>query len=137
MKNLYLGEITKDLDLTADKNLRLTDNNTEFISQKIENRFLVFLGEWFLDFTLGIPYLAIDNINRDDNTQNILVKNPDLNFINGIYLTELTEINDETELIENIISFDAEFDSANRKYSLDFKIQITGETTPLQQSLLV
>ena len=41
MKNLYLDYTGTDLTLTTGKNLRLTENNTEYIAQKIENKFLI------------------------------------------------------------------------------------------------
>lgn len=129
MKNLYLDQVAKDLTLTTNKNLKLTENNTEFISQKIENRFLTIQEEWFLDYTLGLPYLALDNIDRDDSSKNIFVKNPDLNFVNGVFLSELIDIKNETNLIEKIVNFETEFDTAARTYSLDFEIQISGEET--------
>ena len=55
MKNLYLDAVEKDLTLTTGKNLRLTVDASEFISQKIENVLLFFQGEWFLDVDQGIP----------------------------------------------------------------------------------
>lgn len=120
MKNLYLDEDTKDLEI-SNNNIRFTQNNTEFVSQKLENKLLFFAREWFLNFTLGIPYLAENNEDRDDNTKNILVKNPDLNFINNIYLVEIASV----EGIERIVRFDVVYDSSSRRYKLEYSVQVT------------
>lgn len=122
-KNLYLDLVTKDLSLTDTKNLRLTDTDSEFVSQKIENKFLFAFGEWFLNQEIGIPYLAEDNNDRDSNTKNILVKNPDLNFINSLYKTELKTMQTDGE-IQDIISFNSVFDAANRRFVLNFSVKL-------------
>jgi len=107
-KNLYLDETTKDLTLTADKNLRLTSTLTEFVSQKIENLLSYFYGEWFLNFEGGIPYF-----------EKIFTKNPDLNLINTILLRQIKLID---EIIE-IIKFETVYDSALRTFSVEFNVK--------------
>lgn len=120
MKNLYLDILNKDLTLTTGKNLRLTVNATEFISQKIENVLLFFKGEWFLNRELGIPYLAQNNEDRDDPTKNIFVKNPDISFINTILSAAIEAI----EGVEEIISFTTNIDNTTREYSVTYQIKI-------------
>lgn len=132
MINFYIDPITKDLALTDSKDLRLTVNNAEFVSQKIENKFLFFAGEWFLNRELGIPYLNLDDINSEDSSKNIFVKNPDLNFINNIYVNELNTMINNGEIIE-IISFNSEFDTSSRQLSIDLEVRIPeGEILPLE-----
>lgn len=125
-RNLYLDQTTKDLSLTESKNLRLTIDNSEFISQKIENKFSFYLGEWFLNQESGIPFLARENRNRDDSTQNIFVKNPDLNFVNSLFLDQLKQLQNSGE-IEDIIKYEAVFDSSERTYTVEFEVKIIGE----------
>jgi len=124
MKNLYLDEITKDLSLTEDKNLRFTVNNSEFVSQKIENKLLFFKGEWFLDYQAGIPYLAKNNEDRDNPEKNIFVKNPDFELVNTIFREAIANI----EEIEEIVKFETEYNNALRKYNVNFTVKIKDET---------
>lgn len=121
--NLYIDPITKDIALTDTNNLRLTINDSEFVSQKIENEFLLIFGEWFLNQEIGIPYLAEDNNNRDDNTKNILVKKPDLNFVNSLYKSVLQDMITNGE-IKSIVTFNSSFDTSNRTFFLDFSVQL-------------
>ncbi len=107
-KNLYLDFTTKDMALTADKNLRLTSTLTEFVSQKIENLLSYFYGEWFLNFEGGIPYF-----------EKIFTKNPDINLVNTILLRQIKTID---EIIE-IIKFETIFDVALRTFSVDFEVK--------------
>lgn len=109
-KNLYLDESDKDLILTTEKNLRLTDSLTEFVSQKIENKLLFFKEEWFLDYEKGIPYF-----------ENIFIKNPDINLINSIFLREIRTINE----IEEILKFEIEYNSQSRTFNIDFEVKAT------------
>lgn len=109
-KNLYLDVITKDLTLTTQKNLRLTSDLSEFVSQKIENILKYFYGEWFLNFEGGIPYFEI-----------IFTKNPDLNLINTILLRQIKTI---TEIIE-IITFTSDFNASQRSLSIELKVKVS------------
>lgn len=110
MKNLYLDEITKDLSLNDKNDLRITQNKTEFVSQKIENKLSFFLGEWWLNVDLGLPYF-----------QSIFKKNPDLNLINSLYIAEINSIDE----IEEILEFETTFDTALRIFNVNFKVKIS------------
>lgn len=112
-KNIYLNIITKDFVLTAEKNLRLTDTLTEFVSQKIENTLLFFYGEWFLDFERGIPYF-----------QKIFTKNPDIDLINAIFVREIKAIAE----IQEILLFETEYDPAQRIFNVTFEIKASDGT---------
>jgi len=109
MKSLYLDPITKDLAITSTGNLRFTQTDTEYVAQKIETKLSFFIGEWWLNVDLGIPYY-----------EQILVKNPDLNIVNGLFIRELNSI---PEIVE-IVSFNASFDTSARKYSANFEVRI-------------
>ena len=121
MKNLYLDETTKDLALTTGKNLRLTVNASEFMSQKIENVLLFFQGEWFLDDEQGIPYLAQNNEDRDDPAKNIFVKNPDLSLVNTILSSAVEEIDG----VEEILNFTTQYNNSTRQYNIIYSIKIS------------
>lgn len=122
MKNLYLDENSKDLEIGTNDNLRFTQTNGEFVSQKIENKLLFFAGEWFLNYELGIPYL--DLTDRRNKSKNFFVKNPDLNTINSILLNEISIVEGKDE----ILNFETSFNTTLRQYSVSFEVRvITGE----------
>lgn len=126
-RNLFLDPTTKDLALTSSNNLRITSTNSEFMSQKIENKFLFQFGEWYLNQTKGIPYIAINNSDRDSNIKNIMVKNPDLNFINGLFKSELVTMQRNGE-IDEIVKFNTSYNTSSRSLSITFTVRIDNET---------
>ena len=77
----------------------------EAVLQRVKVRFRFFLGEWFLDQRLGIPYY------RD-----ILIKNPDILLITTIFRRVLTT----TPGVERVGSFKAQLLTAERKLLCDF-----------------
>jgi len=119
--NFYLDQTTKDLVLDENNNIRMTVNNSEFVSQKIENEILFIRGEYFLDRTRGIPYWNIEDNDRDDPTKNILTKNPDLSYINNIFFLTISGV----EGVKEIIKLDLDFDSTTRTLTLTYEIKIT------------
>lgn len=117
-KNLYLDPTTYDLVL-INHQLRFTSNLTEYVSQKIENTLKTFRGEWFLDYSIGIPYF-----------DRILIKSADLNEVNSIFIIAIRSIPEITEIIE----FTTDYDETIRKYSIDYKVRaseivVEGEVT--------
>lgn len=85
----------------------------EAILQRVKVRFRFFLGEWFLDQRLGIPYY------RD-----ILVKRPNLPLIGGIFRQALATtpgikaVRELTTTLDNsrrrlLVDFDAVLDTSN------------------------
>lgn len=108
MRNLYLDSSTYDIVIGNDYNLRFTSTLTEYISQKIENALSTFLGEWFLDVDLGIPFY-----------ERILKKRADIDDVNNIFLVAITDIPE----VEEVIEFNTTFDQANRTYTVTFKVR--------------
>ena len=111
MKNLYLDPATYDLINDA-YNLRLTETYVEYVSQKIENVLKTYKNEWFLDPDLGIPYF-----------DRILIKQADVDDVNGIFLIAITEID---EIVE-VISLNTNFDSQLRLYTVAFEAKMAEE----------
>lgn len=72
--------IPKDLLCTADGDLdftlgsRLTPDLVTYVVQRLRQRLRFFLGEWFLDLRLGIPYF-----------ERVFIAAPDLELLTGIY----------------------------------------------------
>lgn len=94
-----------DLDITSNS-LSLT-TGTEAIRQHLQVKLRMFLGEWFLNTDLGVPYFT-----------EILIKQP--NFINIQNRLKL-EITETPGVIE-IIQFSFDFDSEIRLFTLTFKV---------------
>lgn len=115
MVNLFLAPETYDLSLTSAKNLRLTADMGEFLSQKIETVLKTFSGEWFLNPDLGIPYF-----------DKILIKQADLDDINSIFKSAVQNI----EEVDEVLSFETDFNAGTRTYEVTFKVRaVSGETS--------
>ena len=69
----FLQSGTGDLVLT-NHNLSLVTDVSACAAQKLANRFLLLLGEWFLDTRIGLPYY-----------QSIAVKNPNLKVLQALF----------------------------------------------------
>jgi len=116
MKNLLLDSTTHDLAI-IDNNLVYT-SGSEQIKQKLKSRLLMYLGEWFLDTTYGVPYYT-----------QILKKNPDVPNIDNIFKAVISD----TTGVVKITEFSSVYDSSNREYRLSFKyIDIYDEENELE-----
>lgn len=98
-----------DLRLTNGQ-LTLVDGN-DAVRQHLINRLRIFLGEWFLDRRIGIPFF------RD-----ILVKNPDRPAIRSIFRRTIRETPGITAVDELLLTV-----RSDRSARLDFR-------APLDQS---
>ena len=97
-------DATGDLEL-IDGETSLTDGTTA-IAQDMTIRLKTFLGEWFLDQRIGLPYF-----------QTILVKNPNLPVIQTIFRQAVLE----TTGIIGISDFEFNFDTSVRQLSISFE----------------
>ena len=68
-----------DLDVSTGSFQTLT--GPEYAAQKIRQRFKLFLGEWFLDQSLGVPWFT-----------QVFVKNPNLDAIRALFRAELLKV---------------------------------------------
>lgn len=71
--DLALDFSTKDLYLTNNSDLAVV-KDIDSIQQHIAQRMRLFLGEWFLDTSRGVPYY-----------QTVFQKNPNLQIMTGIF----------------------------------------------------
>ena len=93
MKNDIALDKDGDLYFNEDGDMRLI-NGIEYVRQKISIRLKWFLGEWYLNLVLGVPYY-----------EKILIKNPNrLDVIGYLKRQVLT-----TEGVERLESFNLEF----------------------------
>jgi hypothetical protein len=81
----------------------------EAVAQRIRTRFRFFLGEWFLDQRLGMPYYS-----------RFLVKNPDLVLITNTFRQALLD----TPGVASVRAFTLDFDRPARILSMDFEAQL-------------
>ena len=95
----------------------------EAIAQQFRIRFRFALGEWFLDTRVGVPYF-----------QEILVKNPNLTRVRGIY----RQLIETTPGIESIEEFTLTLDNSTRTLSLSFAARKTdGETIEFNDEFII
>lgn len=101
-----------DLKLRADGDLEIKNGDLRLTSgddgvrQHLQQRLKTFLGEWFLDLDVGLPYF-----------QDILVKNPNVNQIDGIVKQKILT----TPGVVELLSFTMNFDSSARALSVEFE----------------
>lgn len=77
------------------------------IHQKIEQRFKMFLGEWYLNLAEGVPYY------RD-----VFKKNPTLSVIESVFRKVLLS----TPGVKEVRSFKMAFNSKTRKLSASYEV---------------
>ncbi len=110
-----------DLDL-VDGDLRLTSTTIEDVRQNILQRLRVYLGEWFLDNTIGVPYY-----------QQILVKNPDQSKIDAIYINQIMG----TRGVQQLNSYSFSPNLTTRVLNLAFSAQTVKGKVDYQGALKV
>jgi hypothetical protein len=114
MKGLLLEQNSNKL-VVDDHRWRFSENRLEYIAQKIRHTISVFLGEWFMDRSIGIPYIPGEDVEKDMHRRMIE--------------TALQVRIGEIEGVEKFLSFTTSLDSATRILTVDFTVQIdTGET---------
>lgn len=119
-----------NLKLDADNDLDLSTGGLELITgtdeivQKLVTRLQFFLGEWFLDARQGIPYF-----------EDVLVKNPDLVAIQGIFREAILETPGVAALLGVI---ETTVDSALRILSVSFTAQLeSGDVVEFNREFLI
>lgn len=113
MSDLALDPITGDILLTGTNQVRLTESFEEEAAQRLRMRLRRFLGEWVLDANLGIPY------RRD-----VFVKNPDLQVIKSVFITELLK----DTVVDNVVEMNLFVDRETRNLHGDFVVALTNAT---------
>lgn len=109
-----------DLKLDTNGDLDVTDNEMtlvtgyDAIAQHLKIRLKTFMGEWFLDTRIGIPYF-----------QEFLIKNPNRLIMD----TRLREAILETPGIIALGQLNYEFEPTTRAMDITFSATLTGDTT--------
>jgi hypothetical protein len=114
MKGLLLEQQGNKF-VVQDHQWRFTETRLEYIVQKIRHTISVFLGEWFMDRTIGIPYIPGEDAEK--------------NMHRRMIETALQVRIGEVEGVEKFLSFSSRIDKATRILTVDFTVQLdTGET---------
>lgn len=118
-----------DIALDSDGDLLITKGalslviGDDAIVQNLQIRLQFFLGEWFLDTRLGMPYF-----------EEILTKNPDLTRVRGIFRQAILT----TRGIASIVSLNMNFDRATRALAVDFVVKKTdGEILAFDREFII
>lgn len=106
-----------DLDVTTGDLVLLT--GAEAVAQELRIRFRFFLGEWFLDRRLGIPYY-----------ERILIKNPATNVVRSL----LREVALETPGVLELQEFRTDFDNAARRLTVTLSARVDDSDATLDFS---
>ena len=107
MSDLYLDPSTGDIALIGNSPVLIKDT-LSLVRQRIEVRLNTFLGEWFYNSEVGIPYY-----------EQILTQRYDKTIVDSILRSEVLETKDVIE----VTSFETTLDKATRK--LNFYIEAT------------
>ena len=100
-----------DLKLTSDGDLDLSTRDLQIVRgddaivQQLTIRLQFFLGEWFLDESVGIPYWT-----------EVFTKDPNLTAIRSYYRQAITT----TPGIKSLTTLDLDFDGAARRLDVSF-----------------
>lgn len=121
MSDLAMDFDTNDL-LIKNGDLSLVTGK-DAIQQDLQQTLQLWLGEWFLDTTIGIPYL-----------QFILVKNPNLDVIQSLLLDAAGAVNG----VQDIVGFQYNYDSKTRELTVSMQATTTtGDVIKAQASISV
>ncbi len=102
--NLALDPINHDIYLDANGQIALTQTP---LDQRIDCRLRTFLGEFWLDVTLGIPYF-----------QEVLKKNPDMQAVRAAFAAEIQKVPG----VKTLESLEVSMDRALRKLTVTFNV---------------
>ncbi len=100
-----------DLDLS--QGLRFTTDLRTYTAQRLHENLSFFLGEWFLDQRLGIPYF-----------EQIIGQKPDLGLIDTLYRRAIRA----TPGVAAITNLKLAFDRATRALSIRFEAALNDGT---------
>lgn len=94
----------------------VTQLTADVVTQRLRITLYTFLGEWFLDQTVGVPYFQqiFGKLRTKDSTDLIFQQ----------------IITDDPDVIE-ILTFESTLDRAGRGYSMTFQVRVSDNTASL------
>jgi len=106
--------------LRNNRQLRHTESRLEYLQQKVRTVLSLFLGEWFLDVSIGIPYIPTTD-NRSAHRR----------LIESRVQTKIMAIDG----IRRLHSFATEFDPRDRTFSVRFVAETdSGDTLEMEEA---
>ena len=111
MIDIALDPTTHDLQI---QNFDLVlINDIDQIAQNLNIRLRFFVGEWFLDTLVGIPYY-----------QYFFIKNPNQIQVDTFLKDEILN----TDGVTNLTSYASDYDGSTRQYSVEFTaVTVSGD----------
>lgn len=95
--------------LRESNGIRMTKTRIEYVAQKLQIKFRFFLGEWYLNTDLGIPYLT-----------KMLEKGVDIAFIEAVFKSSIYEVPE----IQELKTFSVTVEPASRKLKVNFSAKL-------------
>jgi hypothetical protein len=120
MTDLKLDTSSHDL-VIEDNNLVLVEG-ADAVAQEVKVRLQFFLGEWFLDTRLGVPYF-----------EKILGQKPRINALKGIFRKAIMS----TPGMISMSDFSIAYDGASRVLSVSFTGQASSGTFDFTEELII
>lgn len=103
--DLLIDQSTNDI-VFINGGCPVTSSTSESIAQKLKIKLSTFLGEWFLDTTVGVPYFErILGRARSKDVVDLLIR----------------EQVESESMVEEVISFNSSL--ANRRYEVSFRVR--------------
>jgi|GEM_PF-2939865 len=115
-----------DLALNDDGDLLVENFDMAIVSgvdqvkQSLIIRLKFFINDWFLDINAGLPYY-----------EEFFIKSPNQIRIESLLVNEILT----TRGVQQLLSFESEFDSDLRKFIVNFKVLIEEIETEIEVSL--
>lgn len=110
--DLLLDPNTHDL-VFVNGAISVTKSQSEIVAQRLKITLYTFLGEWFLDSEVGVPYF-----------QQIFGKIRSKSSIDVIFQNIISKDDGVIEIRE----FSSELDNTGRGYSMTFKVRVSDGT---------
>lgn len=110
--DIKLSTVDFDLDVTNGNVTLVSDYDA--IAQHLSIRLQTFLGEWFLDSQIGVPYF-----------EEIFIKNPNKLVVE----TRFRQVIEGTPGIDSIVGFNYNFNGSTRALSVSFEAKLTTGST--------
>lgn len=105
--DLMLGADSHDI-VFVNGGCMVTYTPQEVVVQRLKIALSTFMGEWFLDTSLGIPYF-----------QQILGQKRSKDGVDVIFQTAISNL----DLVEQLVSFESTADSSLRTYEASFSVR--------------
>jgi len=119
--DLLLNEDTNDL-VFINGDCPVTQKLTDVVSQRLKITLYTFLGEWFLDTDIGVPYF-----------QQIFGKVRSKSTVDLIFQRVIAN---DPDVIE-ILSFESDLAANTRGYSMTFQVRVADNTASLPITIQV